>query len=112
MAVFQLEVVLLPALDQGCIQLLHNVLEVNWSTSSLQARLLLLLAPLLDQPGNLGLRVAWRSHRLPGGHLDHLLVDLLQQLGAGLVPGEHHHLAQRLTAGNNDSVLERVEGNR
>ena len=104
MTILQLEVVLLPAENQSCIQLLHNVLEVDWSAPLLQARLLL-LATFLDQPGNLGLRVAWRPCWLPGGHLDHLLLHLLQQLGTGLVPGEHHHLAQGLPTGNNDSVL-------
>ena len=109
MTILQLEVVLLPAENQSCIQLLHNVLEVDWSAPLLQARLLL-LATFLDQPGNLGLRVAWRPCWLPGGHLDHLLLHLLQQLGTGLVPGEHHHLAQGLPTGNNDSVLQRVKG--
>ena len=81
MTVLQLEIVLLPALDQGGIQLLHNILEVNWSAPSLQAsRLLLLFAPFLDQSCHLGLRVAWRScWLLPGGHLDHLLVKKLRK---------------------------------
>ena len=80
MTVLQLEIVLLPALDQGGIQLFHNILEVNWSAPSLQASRLLLFAPFLDQPCHLGLRVAWMScWLLPGGDLDHLLVKKLRK---------------------------------
>ena len=80
MTVLQLEIVLLPALDQGGIQLFHNILEVNWSAPSLQTSRLLLLAPFLDQPGHLGLRVAWRfCCLLSGGHLDHLLVKKVKK---------------------------------
>ena len=112
MTVLQLKIVLLPTQNQGRIQLLHDVLQVNWSAPSLQARLLLLLPSFLDQPGHLGLWVTWRSCWLPaGGDLDTLLVTLLKHLGtAGLVPGEHHHLAQGLPSCHHNCMFKWVEG--
>ena len=109
MTFIKLEVILLPALDQGGVQLLHNVLQVNRTTTSLKTLLLLLLlTSFLDQAGNLGLGIALGLGRLPGGDLDQLLVQLLQQVG--LVPGEHDHLAQGLPACHHNCMFERMEG--
>ena len=109
MAFFKLEVILLPALDQSGIQLFHNVLQVNRTTTSLKTvLLLLLLTSFLDQAGNLGLGIALGLGRLPGGDLDQLLAQLLQQVG--LVPGEHHHLAQGLPSCHHNCMFKWVEG--
>ena len=110
MTFVKLEVILLPALDQSGVQLLHNVLQVNRTTTSLKTvlLLLLLLTSFLDQAGNLGLGIALGLGRLPGGDLDQLLVQLLQQVG--LVPGEHDHLAQGLPSCHHNCMFERVEG--
>ena len=109
MTFVKLEVILLPALNQSGVQLLHNVLQVNRTTTSLKTvLLLLLLTSFLDQAGNLGLGIALGLGRLPGGDLDQLLVQLLQQVG--LVPGEHDHLAQGLPSCHHNCMFKRVEG--